>query len=93
MTEAEKRWLAAICEHGCICCKALGRPWTPAEPHHILMGGRRMGDLFTLPLCPGHHRSGRYDDEFVSRHPYRHRWVKMFGVELDLLADLQSKIG
>lgn len=92
MTREEKAWLASICAYGCICCLAFGRPRTPAEPHHILRNGRRMGHLFTLPLCSGHHRSGRYDDEFVSRHPYKTRWVRLFGNELDLLVKLQSEI-
>ena len=51
-----------------------------------------MGDLFTLPLCPGHHRSGRLDALFVSRHPWKARWTKLFGSELALLEKLKEDI-
>lgn len=91
-TKAEKAWMDAIVDHGCVCCKMLGRPKTPAMVHHIVKGWRRMGHLFTIPLCYGHHHAGRYDDDFVSIHPYKARWEKLFGKELDILAKLQEEI-
>jgi hypothetical protein len=32
------------------------------ECHHILYGNVRMGDLYTIPLCRGHHQ-GDWNDE------------------------------
>jgi hypothetical protein len=30
--------------------------WNPADVHHLLSGGRRRGNRYTIPLCPWHHR-------------------------------------
>ena len=74
----------AICRLGCICCYLAGKPGTPAEPHHMLSGGRRMGHLFTIPLCYFHHRSGRNDAEVTSRDQSQRRFELMYGTELEL---------
>lgn len=37
-------------EMGCIICG------NPPDIHHRVSGSRRMGDRFTIPLCPWHHR-------------------------------------
>jgi len=58
---------------------------TPAEVHHMLSGGRRMGHLFTIPLCYLHHRSGRNDDTIVSRDQNQPRFEARYGPELELL--------
>src|ERR1700679_2321884 len=41
---------------GCICCNILG-VYSPPDIHHILSGGRRMGNEHTIPLCSWHHRA------------------------------------
>jgi hypothetical protein len=41
---------------GCICCRKAGSGYRAPDVHHILVGGRRAGHQFTLPLCPEHHR-------------------------------------
>lgn len=41
---------------GCVCCAYLEIPNPAQECHHILWGGRRLGDWFTIPLCRGHHQ-------------------------------------
>ncbi|MGP1667686.1 MAG: Ref family recombination enhancement nuclease, partial [Rhodanobacter sp.] len=58
-TNAEQSWMDAISRLGCVVCHIQGYPNTPAEIHHMLSGGRRIGHLWTIPLCaPGHHRYG-----------------------------------
>ncbi len=57
----------ALHELGCICCwlndRRLGLRVTGQFPeiHHLNFGGKhggeRMGDRFTIPLCPWHHRA------------------------------------
>lgn len=86
MTRPEREWLDAITRIGCIVCILEGRGATPAEPHHMLEGGRRMGHLFTIPLCPTHHRSGRNDAEVVSRDQNQRRFERRYGAEIYLLA-------
>ena len=44
-----------LVDYGCVCCNELGI-YTPPDMHHVLSGGRRMGNKFTIPLCPYHHR-------------------------------------
>lgn len=40
---------------GCICCRKLGGFALP-QIHHVISGGRRMGHMSILPLCPWHHQ-------------------------------------
>jgi hypothetical protein len=54
-TKAEKERFRKLVDIGCICCRILG-VYSQPEIHHILSGGRRMGHMFTIPLCPTHHR-------------------------------------
>jgi len=50
--------MAELKQMFCIACAA-GKRVTCAqvEVHHLLSGNRRRGHLFTIPLCPWHHRA------------------------------------
>lgn len=86
---AERAWMDWIVARGCIACQRDGLGHRAAAVHHILRGGRRMGHLYTLPLCdPGHHQGGQ-PLGMVSRHPWKARFEERYGSELSLLADLQ----
>ena len=54
-TKAESKRMADLQRVGCIACRQLGWFEVP-EVHHLLSGNRRRGHLFTIPLCPYHHR-------------------------------------
>ncbi len=59
MTKAERAHMNRLAEMGCILCRHLGTPGTPAEIHHIRTGtgaGRRASHFNTIPLCAYHHR-------------------------------------
>lgn len=91
-TREESAWMASIVALGCIACLLDGVPPRPTAVHHILRGGRRMGHLFTLPLCdPGHHQGG---EQFglISRHPWKARFEERYGAEMDLLALVQRRV-
>ena len=45
-----------IMQLGCVACAHLNLPVMAQECHHILYGNTRMGDLYTIPLCRGHHQ-------------------------------------
>lgn len=93
-TKAERQWLDTISRMGCVVCILQGLGPSPAEPHHLLRkSGRRMGHLFTIPLCPPHHRLGRNDEEVVSRHPYRVEFERRYGTETQLLEQTQEFVG
>lgn len=84
-TVEEGEWMAAAVEHGCIACWLDGRGFSPACIHHILRGGVRMGHLWTLPLCPGHHQDGHGAPGLIARHPWKVRFEERYGTELELL--------
>lgn len=84
-TVAEAAWMDRISAFGCIACHIDGHPGTPSAVHHILRAGRRMGHLFTIPLCdPGHHQGGQTDGK-ISRHPWKARFEARYGSEMELL--------
>jgi hypothetical protein len=86
MSKIERAWINDMLQIGCICCRLFLNVFSPAECHHLLSGGRRRGHLFTIPLCPTHHRSGRNDEEVVSRDQNQRRFEKRYGSEESLLA-------
>lgn len=55
----------------------------------MLSGGRRMGHLFTLPLCRTHHRSGRDDCVVTSRDQNQRRFEARYGTESDMLEEVR----
>lgn len=77
---------------GCVVCHLQGFPGTPAEVHHLLRGGRRIGHLHTIPLCsPGHHRNGDGVKK-ISRHPFKARFEQAYGTEEELLAKTRELV-
>jgi hypothetical protein len=91
-TTEESAWMASIVSLGCIACRLDGQQPRPTAVHHILRGGRRIGHLFTLPLCdPGHHQGGQ-PLGLVSRHPWKARFEKLYGAEMDLLALVRASV-
>lgn len=91
-TVEEAAWMDRIVEHGCVACLIDRVPPRPAEVHHILSGGRRIGHLFTIPLCPGHHRDGTGEPGLIARHPFKARFEARYGNEELLLSDLRWKL-
>ncbi len=91
-TAAEKRWMAQIVDMGCICCRIRGFGYVPTGVHHMIdKGGRRMGHLFTLPLCdPGHHKGASRDSGEISRHPNKAAFERRYGTEARLLEITRS---
>jgi hypothetical protein len=66
----------------CITCDAP----PPVEAHHICVGGRRLGHLFTLPLCQSCHEGafsiGNSKKQFIAKH----------GTELELLEKVNKRL-
>lgn len=54
-TKAEGERIQKMLKLGCVCCMVT-EYWVQPECHHIVEGDRRLGHLWTLPICPGHHR-------------------------------------
>ncbi len=90
MTKAEAQFQQKVRDLGCIVCWIDRAEFTPCEIHHRLSGGRRMGEMHVLGLCPPHHRGGRNDAECVSRDHNKRRFEARYGTE-EYLAD-QTRI-
>lgn len=89
MTKAERAHLSRLADMGCILCRRLGFPGTPAEIHHVRTGtgaGRRASHFDTLPLCVEHHRGS------TGLHGMgRKAWERYFGVtEGELLQQVRA---
>ncbi len=86
ITNTEHRFLDTIAAQGCILCRHLGYPGTPAEIHHLRSGmgaGQRNTNENVIPLCPEHHR-GSTGYHGLGRRAFE----RMYGVtELDLLRE------
>ena len=85
-TVAERKWMDAITQLGCIVCYLQGHPGTPGVVHHILSPGKlRINHLHTICLCEaGHHQHG--DGKIkISRHPFKARFEAAYGTEDYLL--------
>ena len=92
MTKLERQWLDAITQLGCIVCRLFLQVFSPAEPHHLLSGGRRRGHRFTIPLCPSHHRFGMNNERATSRDQCRRRFEARYGSEESLLAKTRELV-
>ena len=85
MTKAEH--MQQVQALGCIVCRHNGME-TPAEVHHLTEGGRRLGHMHVIPLCPAHHRGD------VGIHGMgRKAFEREYGTQKDLLAETQGLMG
>jgi hypothetical protein len=89
--KAERAWMSRIVEHGCVACRKDGHYFEPAQVHHITSGFRRMGHLFSLPLCEAHHTGT--DGDRPSVHGAKRSFERRYGAQLDLLSELQVELG
>ena len=51
-----------------------------------------MGEMFVLPLCYWHHRSGRDDEEITSRDHNQRRFEARYGTEESLLEQTKARV-
>lgn len=90
-TVAEKEWMDWIVSYGCIACHLDGQGYVQAVVHHLLRGGRRIGHLFSIPLCdPGHHQLDSASGK-IPRHPFKAQFEARYGSEMELLEMLRAK--
>lgn len=91
MTKDEREHLSKVAALGCIICKRLGHPGSPAEIHHCRTGvgaGRRADHYHAIPLCPPHHRG---NDGIHGMG--RKRFEREYGItELELLEQVRGMI-
>ena len=82
-------YLSKLANLGCIICKKMGFPNSPAEIHHINEGriGKRANFRMCLPLCPNHHRNG-----IESYHYSPKRFSAKWGSQKDLLTETLTQV-
>lgn len=86
MSAKGDRHMGKVAAVGCIVCRRLGYPDTPAQVHHIKEEcgvAQRQSPFLTIPLCPEHHTQG---GPGVAYHAGFREFERMYGTELDLLA-------
>jgi len=95
LTKSQKRRFDAMYSLGCIACRIAGHGFEPAQIHHILSGGKRIGHDATIGLCPWHHVGetsfGMPAHEMqAKRGPSmfgkKRAFVEIYGTEAELLA-------
>lgn len=94
MTKSDEIRFNKLHQLGCICCRKAGSGFRAPDIHHIIDGGRRMGNKFTLPLCPEHHR---FKSTGAVEGPSLADGSKLFharfGTQRALLAEVNKLIG
>ena len=85
--------MSRVAALGCCVCRNQGLGITPASPHHIVAGGKRLGHLYTIPLCFRHHQEGSNNEQWVSRHPHKAEFEARYGTEESLLAQTMKELG
>jgi len=81
----DKVYMGLVAELGCIVCRNMGFPDSPAEVHHIKSGvgmGQKSSNFDVIPLCPTHHRNGDYGTAY---HRGPKEFENRYGTELELL--------
>lgn len=89
-TNAERAYMSAQADAGCVLCAHLGLGTTPCEIHHLRHGmgmGQRNNNKMVIGLCPEHHRGA------TGYHGLgRREFERVYGVtEMDLWAMAQKQ--
>ena len=99
MRAVERRIHAALREMGC--CVSLfvfDEPDTPADIHHIVEGGKRLGHQFVIPLAPIFHRQGTEQYPSIhsvnGKHGSKRLFAERYGFdEYELLKKCEQYLG
>ena len=88
-TKHEKEHMQNVADLGCIICKKMGFPDSPAELHHIKDKtgmGKKATNYEVIPLCPHHHRNSE-DSYHQSPQNFTEKW----GSQQELLDETLQK--
>lgn len=94
-TAEEKRFMAAMCELGCIVCLKKGFDTPQVTPHH--MDGRVKPDCHKkiLPLCGNHHQEPdtQKPPRWYSLHANKRDFEREYGTEQELYEECLEIMG
>jgi hypothetical protein len=89
-TKAEKSLWDQMASFGCIACHLDGIHNTHVSIHHIDGRTKPGAHKKVLPLCGPHHQTG--GTEAPAIHPWKARFEKKYGKQIDLLKLLMEKL-
>lgn len=97
MTKDEKTWMQAMNGMGCSACLFTNGIETPNPAiHHIVEGSKRLGHLWTIPLCDTHHQYGTPEHPSYHSEKGKHGGAAAFeaehGTQYELLAMCQEYV-
>ena len=85
VTPQEKELWDQLAEQGCVACRKDGH-YNPHVSIHHIDGRTKPGcHKLVLPLCGSHHQDD--GSGFLAVHPWKARFEKRYGAQLDLLAE------
>lgn len=99
-TRDERHRMNQIIEIGCVVSQVLGRRNVPAQIHHVLRGGKRLGHMHTIGLTPWYHegeppygltKARCYEIYGPSLKLHRREFIEGFGSEYELV-ELTSRM-
>lgn len=80
-TSAELERMDRLRQMDCMACAIRGDlPRKPVEIHHLKLGNKRAGHLYTIPLCSDHHR-GTSGSKEPAVHRVMSEFRKAFGYD------------
>jgi len=84
-TKAEKAFHNDLASLGCIACFIDGRFMEEVSIHHIDGRTRTGAHMKVLPLCAGHHQDGTGIPGLIAVHPWKARFEKQYGKQMEIL--------
>lgn len=85
-TAEQRRFHDMLCAVvGCAACRLHGRFNDLVSVHHIDGRTKKLAHWLVLPLCAGHHQDGTGAPGLIAVHPWKPRFEKKYGKQLDLL--------
>ena len=91
--KAERAHIERVVALGCIVCRMIGYGYKEAECHHVYSRTRLDTHYQVLGLCMEHHRGGFDKPPYISRHPFKKRFISAYGSEESLLRETKKLMG
>ena len=88
--KAERKHIERVISMGCVVCRLQGYGFREAECHHVYSRTRLDTHYQVLGLCMEHHRGGFDKPPYISRHPYKKRFIDAYGNEESLLSETKN---
>lgn len=86
VTKEQRRFHDLLCNVvGCVACRIHGVFNSWVSVHHIEGRTKKLAHWLVLPLCAGHHQEGTGAPNLIAVHPWKPRFEKKYGKQLDLL--------